>query len=376
MHTTSERPGDLGLVERGIALVGRLSAAGALGRGPDDAPPIWGSVPPRNPNFTGRDELLEQLGKRLVGGTTAVLPSALHGLGGIGKTQMAAEYIYRHLQDYDLVWWIDAAHTTQIRTGLAELARILGLQGATEANIAVPAVIEALRTGRFYRCWLLVFDAAESSDAVLLSFPRNGPGKILITSRNSDWADISSMLSSRLNTANSSGRVMLGRRGPEIDVEAANQLADKLGDLPLAVEQAASWRAVTGMPVQEYLRLFDESAAEILDTATAPDAEVSAAAPSNVSFEELKTRNPAAHQILHICAFFSPEPISRDLLTGVSRVSISPELDAALWDPIKLARAIRDINRYGLAKIDHGNNTLQPRRLVAFDLPLCHRAKP
>lgn len=345
----------------------------------DDPPPVWGNVPPRNPNFTGRAELLEQLGKRLTaGGTTAVLPSALHGMGGIGKTQMATEYIYRHLQDYDLIWWIDAAHTTQIRAGLTELAKTLGLPGGTEATIAVPAVIEALRTGRPFRRWLLVFDAADSPEAVLPFFPRNGPGEILITSRNSDWAGIARPLELAVFTRAESIE-LLGRRGPEITHEDADALAEKLGDLPLAVEQAAAWRAVTGMPVREYLRLFDESVAEILDTATAPDYEVSVAAAWNVSFEELKTRNPAAHQILHICAFFSPEPISRDLLTGVRRVSISPELDAALQDPIKLARAIRDINRYGLAKIDHGNNTLQLHRLVQLVLrnrvmaPLVHK---
>ncbi len=336
-------------------------------RQPEDPPLVFGNVPPRNPNFTGRDELLDQLTKRLNSGTTAVLPSALHGLGGIGKTQMAAEYIYRHLQDYDLVWWIDAAHTTQIRAGLTELAGILGIQGASEANIAVPAVIEALRTGRPFRRWLLVFDAAESPDAVLPFFPRNGPGEILVTSRNSDWAGIARPLELAVFKREESIE-LLGRRGPDIAPEDADELAEKLGDLPLAVEQAAAWRAVTGMPVQEYLRLFDESVEEILDTATAPDYEVSVAAAWNVSFEELKTRNPAAHQILHICAFFSPEPISRDLLTGVSRVSISPELDAALREPIKLARAIRDINRYGLAKIDHGNNTLQLHRLVQLVL--------
>lgn len=336
-------------------------------RQPDDPPQVWGNVPPRNPNFTGRDELLEQLAKRLNSGTTAVLPSALHGLGGIGKTQMAAEYIYRHLQDYDLVWWIDAAHTTQIRAGLTELAAILGIQGASEANIAVPAVIEALRTGRPFRRWLLIFDAAESPETVLPFFPRNGPGEILVTSRNSDWAGIARPLELAVFKREESIE-LLGRRGPEIAADEAAELAEKLGDLPLAVEQAAAWRAVTGMPVQEYLRLFDESVEEILDTASAPDNEVSVAAAWNVSFEELKTRNPAAHQILHICAFFSPEPISRELLTGVSRVSISPELDSALREPMKLARAIRDINRYGLAKIDHGSNTLQLHRLVQLVL--------
>lgn len=328
-------------------------------------PLLFGSVPPRNPNFTGRDELMAQLTKRLKSGT--VFPAALHGLDGIGKTQMATEYIYRHLQDYDLVWWIDAAHTTQIRAGLTELADVLGLQGASEASIAVPAVIEALRTGRPFRRWLLVFDAAESPETVLPFFPRNGPGEILVTSRNSDWAGIARPLELAVFKREESIE-LLGRRGPEVAVEDANELAEKLGDLPLAVEQAAAWRAVTGMPVREYLRLFDESVEEILDTASAPDYEVSVAAAWNVSFEELKTRNPAAHQILHICAFFSPEPISRDLLTGVSRVSISPELDAALREPIKLARAIRDINRYGLAKIDHGSNTLQLHRLVQLVL--------
>jgi hypothetical protein len=334
----------------------------------EDVPQVWGNVPPRNPNFTGRADLLEQLAKRLNSGTTAVLPSALHGLGGIGKTQMATEYIYRHLQDYDLVWWIDAAHITQIRAGLTELANALGIPGSSEANIAVPAVLEALRTGRPFRRWLLVFDAAESPDAVLPFFPRNGPGEILVTSRNADWGGIARPLELAVFRRDESIE-LLGRRGPEeIDRHDADELAEKLGDLPLAVEQAAAWLAVTGMPVHEYLRLFDESVAEILDTASAPDHEVSVAAAWNVSFEELKTRNPAAHQILHICAFFSPEPISRDLLTGVNRVSISPELDSVLRDPFKLGRAIRDINRYGLAKIDHGSNTLQLHRLVQLVL--------
>ena len=337
-------------------------------RQPDDPPPIWGNVPPRNPNFTGREDLLDQLGKRLTaGGTTAVLPSALHGMGGIGKTQIATEYIYRHLHDYDVIWWIAAARPTQIRASLTELASQLGLPAARDANAAVLAVREALRTGRPYRRWLLVFDAAESPDEVRSFFPANGPGEVLITSRNPDWAGVARPLELAVFEREESIE-LLRKRGPEIETADADRLADKLGDLPLAIEQAAAWRAVTGMPVREYLRLFDESVAEILDTSAPPDYEVSVAAAWNVSFDELRTRNPAAHQILHICAFFSPDPISRDLFTGVSRVSISPELDAALRDPIKLARAIRDINRYGLAKIDHGNNTLQLHRLVQLVL--------
>lgn len=331
-------------------------------------PLVWGNVPPRNPNFTGREDLINQLSRRLIAGsTTAVLPAALHGMGGIGKTQMAVEYIHRHLDDYDLVWWIQATQVAQIRSGLTELAGQLGLPGGAEANTAVPAVRESLRLGQPFSRWLLVFDAAESPDQVRPFFPTNGPGEILITSRNPDWASIANPL--EVNVFERAESIeLLRRRGPAFDDQDADLLADKLGDLPLAIEQAAAWRAETGMPVHEYLRLFDEKVAEILDTSAPADYEVSVAAAWNVSFDELANRHPAAHQLLQICAFYAPEPISRDLFSGVRGVSVSPELDRALRDPIQLGRAIRDISRYGLAKIDHRHNSLLLHRLVQLVL--------
>ncbi|UZF74617.1 FxSxx-COOH system tetratricopeptide repeat protein [Amycolatopsis mediterranei] len=333
----------------------------------EDVPLVWGSVPPRNPNFTGRQELLRELSERVMSGTTAVLPSALHGMGGIGKTQMAVEYIYGHLREYDIVWWISATEAAQIRVALTELAQALNLPGSGEANTAIPAVREALRIGRPYRRWLLVFDSAEDVAMVRQFFPTNGPGEILITSRNAEWASVARPLEVAVFERAESVE-LLRRRGPEIDVAEAEQLAERLGDLPLAIEQAAAWRAETGMPVQEYLRLFDEKVAEILDTSSPADYEVSVAAAWNVAFEELGKRNPMAHQLLQICAFFAPEPISRAFFSGVGSISILPEIDTALRDPMKLARAIRDINRYSLAKIDHRTNSIVLHRLVQIVL--------
>lgn len=340
----------------------------------EGVPRVWGNVPPRNPNFTGRVELLKQLGQRLTaGGATVVLPAALHGMGGIGKTQMAVEYIYRRVNEYDIVWWIQATHAAQIRSGLTELAQAIGLPGSAEAHTAVPAVREALRRGEPFRRWLLVFDAAESPEVVRPFFPTNGTGEVLITSRNPDWAGIARPLEVEVFSREESVE-LLKRRGPDIADVEANQLADKLGDLPLAIEQAAAWRAETGMPVREYLRLFDEKVAEILDTSTPDHYEVSVAAAWNVSFDELSTRNPSAHQLLQVCAFLAPEPISRNLFTGVRGVPASQELAKALRDPMQLSRAIRDINRYGLAKIDHRSNTLLLHRLV--QLVLQNRMNP
>ncbi|MFD1044354.1 FxSxx-COOH system tetratricopeptide repeat protein [Kibdelosporangium lantanae] len=356
-------------VDPGISVLQWRPDLGERG-GPGTTPPIWGDVPPRNLNFTGREDLLAALDAKLrAGGPAVVVPQALYGMGGIGKTQTAIEYVYRHLDDYDVVWWIDAAQATQIRSSLTELAGRLGLPGGTEANTAVPAVREALRLGKPYTRWLLVFDAAESVDAIKEFFPTvsaNGSGDILITSRNPDWQSLASPL--EVSTFDRSESIeLLRRRGPDIEEEDADRLADTLGDLPLAIEQAATWRAETGMPVDEYLRLFDEKMAEILGTMAPANYELPVAAAWNVAFDALRTRNPAAHQMLQICGFFSSEPISRQIFSGV-RDAIAPEIDRALRDPIELSRAIRDIRRYGLAKIDHRTKTIQLHRLVQMVL--------
>jgi hypothetical protein len=76
--------------------VGSSEPAGAgrtTGRG---VPEIWGRVPQRNKNFTGREDLLVQLRAGIGTDVTAVVPHALHGLGGVGKTQVAIEYAYRY----------------------------------------------------------------------------------------------------------------------------------------------------------------------------------------------------------------------------------------------------------------------------------------
>ncbi|MFF1610138.1 FxSxx-COOH system tetratricopeptide repeat protein [Amycolatopsis sp. NPDC058278] len=332
-----------------------------------EVPAIWGNIPPRNPKFTGRQELLRQLSESMVSGASNVLPSVLHGMGGIGKTQIAVEYIYHHLSDYDIVWWIHAAHPTQIRIAFTELARKLRLPGAGEADSAVPAVREALRTGQPHGRWLLVFDSAEDPLMVRSFFPANGTGQILVTTRNPDWTRVARPIEVEV-FSRSESLELLHLRGPEIDEADADQLAEKLGDLPLAIEQAAAWRAETGMPVHEYLRLFDEKVAEILNTSAPADYELPVAAAWNVAFDELRTRNAAAHQLLQVCAFFAPEPISRAVFSGVRGVTVSPELDSALRDPIQLSMAIRAINRYGLAKIDHRSDTLIVHRLVQLVL--------
>ncbi|MBP2051739.1 hypothetical protein J2Z21_004716 [Streptomyces griseochromogenes] len=326
-------------------------------------PRVWGNLPPRNQNFTGRNELLDLLEHRLREGTTTVLPEAIHGMGGVGKTQLAIEYAYRHQADYDIVWWIPSERPGQIGQSLVELAKRLGLVTTSEANIAGPAVREALREGRPYSRWLLIFDNADSPEQVRPYFPTGGTGTILVTSRNRRWGLVGGSLEVDVFTREESMELLRGS-GPELAEGEAEALAEALGDLPLALVQAAAWRAETGMPASEYLRLFESKQNELLETAPPPDYQLPVAAAWNVSLDHLETRSPGALRLLQLCSYFAPDPISRQILSGPGYNTTFPELDSALNDPMKLARAIREINRYSLARIDHRTNSIEMHRLV------------
>lgn len=350
----------LGPVERAIA---ERRKAGS-------PPPVWGNVPPKNVNFTGRVLALQDLHTRLTQGTTAILPEALHGMGGVGKSQIAIEYAYRHSSDYDIVWWIPAEQPAQIRAAFVDLAQRLRLPTSAEANTAVPAVLEALRLGEPYRNWLLVFDNAESPETVTPFFPRGGTGRILVTSRNGQWVNMARTIEVDV-FARAESIELLRRRGPELTDEKADRLSEALGDLPLAIEQAAVWLTETGMLAEEYLELFEgkreefvSRRAELLELAPPMDYQLPVAAAWNVSLDRLRDTNPGALQLLQVCSYFAPEPVSRSLFMAGRNAALPGLLGQVLSDPIRLGQALREVNRYALARIDHRTNSIQLHRLV------------
>jgi len=146
-------------------------------------PRIWGDVPPRNPNFVVREDLLGQLHSRLADATTQ-RPEVLLGMGGIGKSQTAVEYIYRYAHEYDLVWWIPAGNAN-IRASFVALAQRLDIAKGDE-KAAVPAVLRELGDGTKDRRWILVFDDAGHPGGTRRFLPAGG-GHVVVTSRNPEW---------------------------------------------------------------------------------------------------------------------------------------------------------------------------------------------
>ncbi|MEV6603860.1 FxSxx-COOH system tetratricopeptide repeat protein [Kutzneria sp. NPDC051319] len=333
-------------------------------RRPGDFPPIWGNVPLRNANFTGRESLLRELGERLdASSPTAVLPEALHGMGGVGKTLVAVEYVYRHIADYDLVWWIPSDDPALIQSSFVELAAKMQLANVDPSpQVAVPAVLEELRNPGADLRWLLVFDNADQPEDLRQFLPQ-GTGHIIVTSRNPRWSSVARAVEVDIFNRNESIE-LLQRRCPELTDDESQQLADVLGDLPLAIEQAGAWCAETGMTVPEYLTLFEQQRADLLEDNAPIDYPVTVAAAWNVSLERLRRDSPQALQLVQLCSCFAPEPIRRSIFTDLRDSTVPAELADALQKPVSLGRAIREIKRYSLARVDHRNDTIQLHRIV------------
>ena len=156
----------------------------------------------------------------------------------------------------------------------------------------------------------------------------------------------------------------LNKRVPKsIGGSDANRLAQELGDLPLALEQAGALQAETGMPVNEYLRLLREQASDLLAESKPSEYPVPMTAAWKLSVSKLNDKQPAALELLHCWAFFGPEPIPRDVFRQGVKSGL-PRLSGILGNPILLTRAIRELGRFALAKIDTVSRTVQVHRLI------------
>ncbi|WP_433206709.1 FxSxx-COOH system tetratricopeptide repeat protein [Dactylosporangium sp. CS-047395] len=334
--------------------------AGAGPRFPGSLPPIW-NLPQRNAAFTGRRDTLDQLRDRLSANITVVLPQALYGLGGVGKTQVAIEYAYRFAADYDLVWWISAEQVSQVRSALGELAKKLYPQEA-EIGESVRMVREALRQGNPSPRWLLIFDNV-GEPATIREFLPQGSGHVLLTSRNQEWAQDAEVV--EIDTFTRAESItFLTRRVSGLAADEAEAVAGRLGDLPLAVEQAAAWLSETGMPVARYLELLDTQPLRILAENPPVGYERTTTATLQLSLDQLRKQSPAAAKLLEICAFFAPEPIPTRLLYATGFIEPLLEYDPSLHDSIRQGQLVRRIGRYALASVDTGQTVMQIHRLM------------
>jgi tetratricopeptide (TPR) repeat protein len=313
-------------------------------------PPGLGNMP-RPGVFVGRAEELAVLDAAMAGPGGAVV-QAVHGLGGIGKSTLAAHWAAARASDFSLIWWITADTAAGIDAGLAALA--VGLQPALSDVLP----LEALREGAVqwlaaHHGWLLILDNVTDPADVAPLLARAPAGRYLITSRRATgWhATAVPVRLGVLGPEEAAGLLtaILAREPPR-EAEGAAQLCEELGFLPLAIEQAGAFLAETGASPRQYLDLLGRYPADMYQAAAeGGDPGRTIARIWHVTLDRL-AEDPLAGQVLRILAWYAPDGIPRGLLDGLA-------------DPPALLRAVSRLAAYSMITTA-ASATLSVHRLV------------
>ena len=339
---------------------------------------FWNVPFGRNRFFTGRTQLLSTLHSQLTQNLRAGLTQsqALTGLGGIGKTQTAIEYAYRYRDAYHTIFWVRAANLETLVADFVALAHLLELPGrdVQDQMLVVAAVKRWLEQ---HGSWLLILDNADEPGLLTDFLPTEGAGHIVLTTRAQATGRIASSLSVEKMGVAESIRLLLRRAkllGIDEPLDSVSQvvrtqarhIVQALDGLPLALDQAGAYIEEIGCSLSDYLTLYKQRR---LDLFKRQSSLVSADYPHTVastwalSFERVEQANPAAAELLRLCAFLDPDAIPEAIITEGSD-HLGPVLGPVAADPLLFNEAIQTLRRYSLVKRDPEAKLLNLHRLV------------
>ena len=331
----------------------------------------------RNPYFTGRQQLLQSLHDNLSTARMAALTQAqaLYGLGGVGKTQSAAEYAYRYGEEYTHVFWVLAATQDSLIADFVKLAQLLDLREKDQQD--QQQIVTAVKRWLVaHEGWLLILDNADDLRQAHEFLPPSHKGHVLFTTR----AQASGAIAASIEVEQlglHDGALLLLRWIKRLNVNAsldeaqpanrtaAERIVQEMDGLPLAIVQAGAYIEETGCNLEDYLSLYAEHRKELLarPSRLIPDYPETVATTWALSFEQVKKESAAAADLLCLCAFLAPDAIPEEMLTR-GAAELGPVLGAVVGDTFKLNEALEVLRRYSLVRRNADTHMLSIHRLV------------
>ncbi len=352
------KPEELGLVDEELGL-------------------IWNIPFRRNPLFTGREDILMHLHNQLDKDRPLLQALALSGLGGIGKTQTAVEYAYRHQDEFRAILWVSAATAESLRSDFVKLASLLHLpeKGVHDQNIIIAAVKQWLTQ---QPDWLLILDNVDDIVMVRDFLPDAGNtnGRILFTTRAPSMGTIARCITIEKMNQEEGTLFLLRRAGvlttdappdqvTKVDRAQVEAIVAVVDGLPLALDQAGAYIEETKCRLADYLKLYQTRHKELFRRRSlfSVDYPETVATTWSLSFYKIGWLNPAAADLLRVCAFLDPDAIPEEIITE-GAPDLGNVLGPVAADAFKLNEALEAVQQYSLVRRHPETKTLSIHRVV------------
>ncbi|CAG8899390.1 unnamed protein product [Penicillium egyptiacum] len=344
-----------------------------------------------NKDFCGRQDILERLATELLPSKNTVTASsgalkqfALCGLGGIGKTEIAREFVRRHKDSFDAVFWVVADEIAKLDNHYQQISLALGLEDSSECKSQVVSreIVKgwlanpqkhisesdgSVQPGEASpeATWLLIFDDADDPMTLTDYWPQ-GNGSILITSRDPSSKGLFTSKPSGLDLGPLSQKDSLSlfnhliTTSSELEVDTARQISDALGGIPLAISQIAGIIRGQDLTLSGFLDLYadHEESASFYETKFNTNSGTYGHSLSTVwAFGKLK---PQPQRLLELISFLDPDGIGEDLLEA----SVELFSDGASFKESKYIEARNDLLQSSLVRKDNQKQQLSVHRIV------------
>src|SRR5258708_869644 len=387
---------------------------------------IWSIPYYRNPFFTGREDILEELHRNFHEDQTITLtqPQALYGLGGMGKTQIAIEYAYRCRDLYQVVFWVQAASKETTIADFLKIADLLHLSPTSlyESSYDQQQMLSLVKNWFVQHTdWLFIFDNADEMLLLQEFLPVGGKGHLLITTRDQAVESMAKSFEVKKLTKEDGLALLLKRakiikQNEEIieltleEKEIGENLVTMMDYLPLALDQAGAYIVEMRCNLSRYYEIYRERYIELLarKSRLPVNYPYTVMTTWSLSFREIERTSPFSVILLRICAFLQPDFIPEEVTViclkwlgsyfmNVSDAPFEIDLDDRLMqhlfsffqvkelssensreiarnigrslidlsqDAIKIDESIGNLMRYSLIKRDEKNSSLSIHHLV------------
>ncbi|PSK60209.1 proteinral transcriptional corepressor ssn6 [Elsinoe australis] len=298
----------------------------------------------------------------------------LHGLGGIGKTQLAIAYAKKHRERYSAIFWLDASNDDSLKQSFSKIARQILHHHPSAVDISsvgtknLDDIVDAVKKWLSLRDntrWLIIYDNCDNPrlqkkhDSATVNirdyFPESYQGSIIITTR-SARLDIGHCLriSKLANIQDSLAILSTTSRRDDLTHDAsAYKLAEMLDGLPLALATAGSYLRQAALDIEDYIRLYKASWALLQETSPSLNSyeDRTLCSTWQISMDRVRDQNPLSAQMLCLWAYFDNQDLWFELLRSGDAGNLAWIKDLTR-NELYFHSTMRVLCDYGLVEID------------------------